>query len=119
MQVELQKQQSLAAKKFDEIQASISTQDQNSQAQESKSPGDRLRDLGREAVKGEIDELKEKLERRIKIQDLDEQLANAKNDVIKCLRENDRRPLDCWATVERFKEEVARLEDGWIQKLVD
>lgn len=50
---------------------------------------------------------------------LPESLESAKNDVVRCLRENDRRPLDCWREVEAFKEEVRKLEKSWVDKVVN
>jgi altered-inheritance-of-mitochondria protein 13 len=83
-----------------------------------KSEGDKLRELGREAVQNDVLELKKKLEQRKKVADLDKDVERAKEGVIKCLRDNDRRPLDCWKEVETFKEEVRRLESVWVEKIV-
>lgn len=52
------------------------------------------------------------------IEDLDTGVAKARDDVVKCLRGNDRRPLDCWEEVEAFKNEVRRVEVGWVEKVV-
>lgn len=83
-----------------------------------KSAGDTLRDLGREAVQNEVTELRKKLERRKRLADVDEGVDNAKSEVIRCLRENDRRPLDCYKEVERFREEVRRLESVWVENII-
>jgi altered-inheritance-of-mitochondria protein 13 len=83
-----------------------------------KSAGDTLRELGREAVQNDVKELRKKLEGRKKLADVDEGVEKAKSDVVRCLRENDRRPLDCWKEVEKFKEEVRRLEGVWVEKIV-
>jgi MICOS complex subunit MIC19 len=85
---------------------------------EGKSAGDTLRDLGREAVQNDVKELRKKLEQRKKLTAVDEGVENAKSEVVKCLRENDRRPLDCWKEVENFKNEVRRLEGVWVEKIV-
>jgi MICOS complex subunit MIC19 len=53
--------------------------------------------------------LRKKLEQRKKLTAVDEGVEKAKSEVVKCLRENDRRPLDCWKEVENFKNEVRRL----------
>lgn len=53
---------------------------------------------------------------RKKIVDLDKDVTKAKDDVVTCLRLNDRRPLDCWKEVETFKAEVARLERAFVEK---
>ena len=46
--------------------------------------------------------------------EVDKDVAKAKEDVTKCLRLNDRRPLDCWKEVEKFKAEVGRLEKKFV-----
>jgi altered-inheritance-of-mitochondria protein 13 len=83
-----------------------------------KSAGDTLRDLGREAVQNDVAELRKKLEGRKKLTEVDEGVEKAKSEVVRCLRDNDRRPLDCWREVEAFKEEVRRLEKSWVEKVV-
>ena len=40
---------------------------------------------------------------------VDGAVEKARQEVITCLRVNDRRPLDCWREVEDFKREVGRL----------
>ncbi|KHJ35864.1 putative duf1690 domain-containing protein [Erysiphe necator] len=126
---ELQRLKSVTAKEYAELQAKISDNEEtgqrhsndshgNDEASLSVKAGDRLRQLGREAVQGDILELKTKIEKSKHVRELDESVVKAKSEVISCLKENDRRPLDCWAQIEKFKNEVARLEDGWIQKVV-
>ena len=55
-----------------------------------------------------MEELKKKLEQRKKIKAEDEAVEKAKGELVKCLRGNDRRPLDCWKEVEVFRKEVRR-----------
>jgi len=112
---ELKRLQERAAKDFEELQAKISAQESS---KKEKSAGDTLRELGRESVQKDVTELRKKLEQRKRLTDVDEGVEKAKGDVIKCLRENDRRPLDCWKEVERFREEVRRLEGLWVEKIV-
>jgi altered-inheritance-of-mitochondria protein 13 len=84
--------------------------------------GDRLRDLGRESVLREIQTLKHKLKfRRLAegVVGTASEVSNVKEKLVKCLRENDRRPLDCWQEVEQFKSEVARLERGFLGKVME
>ncbi|KAK0668616.1 hypothetical protein QBC41DRAFT_251832 [Cercophora samala] len=70
-------------------------------------------------VSKEVQALQKKLEERKRIRSqLPESLENARSEVVRCLRENDRRPLDCWREVEAFKEEVRRVEKGWVEKVV-
>ncbi|KAK4242018.1 hypothetical protein C8A03DRAFT_29759 [Achaetomium macrosporum] len=72
----------------------------------------------RQEVSKQIKDLTSKLEERRKVRQLPDSVESARNEVVRCLRENDRRPLDCWREVEAFKEEVRRLEKGWVDKVV-
>jgi altered-inheritance-of-mitochondria protein 13 len=72
----------------------------------------------RQTVSKEVEQLKQKLESRRKVRDIPASVDAARGEVVRCLRENDRRPLDCWKEVEAFKEEVRRLEKGWVEKVV-
>ncbi len=83
-----------------------------------KAAGDKLRDLGRESIQRDIDELKRKLAGRKKLDELDKGVEKAKDDVLACLRINDRRPLDCWKEVEAFRREVGRLEKSFVDKVI-
>lgn len=65
----------------------------------------------------EVDELRRKLEERKKVRELPENVEKSRSAVIRCLRENDRRPLDCWQEVEDFKAEVKKLEKTWVDKV--
>ncbi|KAH8654513.1 putative altered inheritance of mitochondria protein 13, mitochondrial [Tricladium varicosporioides] len=112
---ELKKLQDQAAKDYEELQTKISSKEPE---KETKSAGDTLRDLGRESVQNDVKELRKKLEQRKKLADVDEGIEKAKSEVVKCLRNNDRRPLDCWKEVETFKQEVRRLEGMWVEKVV-
>ncbi|KAH9223289.1 hypothetical protein DL95DRAFT_380284 [Leptodontidium sp. 2 PMI_412] len=117
---ELKKLQDKASKDFEELSAKISAAEDSikSKASEGKSEGDHLRQLGREAVQNDVEGLRKKLEQRKKLADVDEGVERAKSEVVKCLRANDRRPLDCWREVEAFREEVRRLEGVWVEKIV-
>lgn len=90
--------------------------------QTAKVGGDGLRDLGRASVAREIEGLKEKLKgRRLTegvVGDMSE-VRTVKDRLVKCLRDNDRRPLDCWEEVAQFKREVARLERGFLGKVME
>ena len=114
---ELKKLQDRAAKDFAELSSKISAAE-TSASEKGKSAGDALRDLGRESVQNEVQELRKKLEQRKKLTDLGDEVEKAKGEVVRCLRENDRRPLDCYREVERFREEVRRLEGVWVEKIV-
>ncbi|KAG8408657.1 hypothetical protein J3458_019678 [Metarhizium acridum] len=65
----------------------------------------------------EVDELRRKLEERKKVRELPESVETTRGAVIRCLREHDRRPLDCWQEVEDFKAEVKKLEKSWVDKI--
>lgn len=61
------------------------------------------------------------MEKRKKVREigeLDAAVESAREEVVKCLRGNDRRPLDCWKEVEAFREGVRRLEVGWVESVV-
>ncbi|KAF2434820.1 putative altered inheritance of mitochondria protein 13, mitochondrial [Tothia fuscella] len=74
--------------------------------------------LSNSSVKKEIASLKEKLEKRKKVEAADPGVEKAKEALVQCLRINDRRPLDCWKEKEDFKREVGRLERAFVEKTV-
>ena len=74
--------------------------------------------LSSHAVSKEVTALRTKLEGRKKVRELPESVETARSEVVRCLRDNDRRPLDCWREVEQFKEEVRRLEQTWVNKVI-
>ncbi|KAL4794930.1 hypothetical protein BDV19DRAFT_364168 [Aspergillus venezuelensis] len=76
------------------------------------------KELSHQSVNADIEELRVKLEGRKKLAELSEPIAKAQKDVISCLRVNDRRPLDCWKEVADFKREVAKLEEGFVDRIV-
>jgi len=67
-------------------------------------------------VSKEVEELRKRLEARKQVRDLPAEVETARGEVVRCLREHDRRPLDCWEEVDRFKREVKKLEQGWVDK---
>ena len=62
-------------------------------------------------------DLKQKLERRTGIKTVPEGVEKAKEEVVRCLRVKDRRPLDCWKEVEAFRVEVGKLEAEFVQRV--
>ena len=78
-------------------------------------------DLSRASVQKEIEALKEKLRKRKVKEDVlgDKGVNAAKDDVVKCLRINDRRPLDCWKEVETFRREVGKLEGAFLGRVLE
>ena len=86
-----------------------------------KAEGDKLRDLGRQSVQKEIEELRKRLSQRRLKEDItnDKRVEKAKESVVRCLKLNDRRPLDCWQEVETFKKEVGRLEKEFLRRIIE
>jgi altered-inheritance-of-mitochondria protein 13 len=80
----------------------------------------KAKDMTRDIVTREIEALKKKLESRKKIfpHEIDPALNKAKEDVVTCLRLNDRRPLDCWQEVENFKTAVDRQAKEFVEKTI-
>ncbi|KAF1963026.1 hypothetical protein CC80DRAFT_103023 [Byssothecium circinans] len=78
----------------------------------------KARDMSNASVTKEIEALKKKLDARKKLEQADPAVNKAKEDVVNCLRTNDRRPLDCWKEVETFKREVGRLEKDFVERTI-
>jgi len=74
-------------------------------------------DTSSDSVKKEIESLRKKLEERKKVESMDSAVEKARNEVVGCLRLNDRRPLDCWKEVEDFRNEVGRLEREFVKRV--
>ncbi|KAI1176358.1 hypothetical protein F4777DRAFT_546739 [Nemania sp. FL0916] len=72
----------------------------------------------REKVSAEVEALRARLHKRKQLRPLPESVERARGDVVRCLLENDRRPLDCYQEVEAFKDEVRKLEKEWVDKVV-
>ncbi|KIH87594.1 hypothetical protein SPBR_05306 [Sporothrix brasiliensis 5110] len=72
------------------------------------------------SVSKEIAGLRARLEARQRdvARPLPEPVEAARSEVIRCLREHDRRPLDCYREVAAFKEEVRKLEATWVDRVV-
>lgn len=79
---------------------------------------ERKAELSHSSVSQEIAELKKKLESRKKMEQPDPDVEKAKEELVQCLRMNDRRPLDCWKEREAFKREVGRLEREFVERAV-
>lgn len=73
-------------------------------------------DLDSQAVQSDIEKLRRKLNGARKPREMDKDVKDAQEHVVECLRLNDRRPLDCWKEIERFKEEVAKLEADFVAR---
>ncbi|KAI0521138.1 hypothetical protein F5B22DRAFT_39851 [Xylaria bambusicola] len=72
----------------------------------------------RQTVSAEVEALRARLDKRKQLRPLPESVEKARGDVVRCLTENDRRPLNCYEEVEAFKEEVRKLEKSWVDKVV-
>lgn len=73
--------------------------------------------MTRHTVSKQVEELRHKLEERKQVRPLPENVEGARGEVVRCLMENDRRPLDCWQEVEKFKAEVKKMEQEWVNKV--
>ncbi|KIW70703.1 hypothetical protein PV04_02948 [Phialophora macrospora] len=69
-------------------------------------------------VQQEIEKLKQQLGQRKTLKELPKEVEDARQDVISCLRINDRKPLDCWKEVEIFKREVRKLEENYVSSVL-
>lgn len=80
-----------------------------------------MRDLSRSSVQAEIEKLRDMLEKRRLREDVvgDKEVGKAREEVVQCLRVNDRRPLDCWKEVEAFRREVGRLEGAFLGRVLE
>ncbi|KAI1343333.1 hypothetical protein F5Y15DRAFT_369718 [Xylariaceae sp. FL0016] len=88
------------------------------QATEGKDDGADSASKSSETVSKEVEALRARLDKRKQLRPLPEKVETARGEVVRCLMEHDRRPLDCWQEVETFKEEVRRLEKSWVDKVV-
>lgn len=71
-----------------------------------------------QAVSKEVETLRARLDKRKQLRPAPDSVERARGEVVRCLVEHDRRPLDCWQEVENFKEEVRRMEKSWVEKVV-
>lgn len=134
VQSELSRLESETSKRLSEVKESISVPDPTSDSSEPgaaapdqpSAKGDpetkasaKSKDLSSQNMEKEIVSLKEKLKRRRVKDDVvkDTGVEKAKGELVDCLRLKDRRPLDCWKEVHAFKEEVGRLEKGFLGKV--
>ncbi|KAL2396889.1 hypothetical protein ABEF93_004397 [Exophiala dermatitidis] len=69
-------------------------------------------------VQQEIEKLKQTLGQRKTLKELPKEVESARQDVVNCLRINDRRPLDCWKEVEIFKREVRKMEENYVESVL-
>ena len=79
---------------------------------------ERKAQLSHDGVSKEVEELRRKLAARKKLEQLDPAVEKARDDLVQCLRINDRRPLDCWEQREAFKQAVGRLEKEFVERTI-
>ncbi|KAK6508059.1 hypothetical protein TWF506_010167 [Arthrobotrys conoides] len=104
----------------DELQRLQNKEDQISKAMDQQIATEAEEDphLNRSSVSRSITALSQKLNNESRPIDQSEVVKRAETAVVRCLRLNDRRPLDCWKEVEEFKREVTRLESAFVNKIV-
>ena len=119
----------------EEISSEISTPADNQPP--SEAPGSRLPELpgvpppadavARENVRNDqssakvledLSKLRKDLDQRKKVREMPRELEKARQELVGCLKKNDRRPLDCWREVEAFKAGVGRMEQDFMGKLL-
>ncbi|KAI9828312.1 MAG: hypothetical protein M1832_002740 [Thelocarpon impressellum] len=110
---ELQRLQAREAQALRDLEDKISAEPASS---DDGRKGGESSDLGRAGVQRDIATLRQRLDGRRKLEELDRDVARAKDEVVQCLRTHERRPLDCWKEVEAFRKEVGRLERGFVDR---
>ncbi|KTW29712.1 hypothetical protein T552_00919 [Pneumocystis carinii B80] len=68
------------------------------------------------SLKDEMLKLEENTKGMFQIRDMNEKLLKKKEEVINCLKENERRPLNCDEIVKAFRKEVDLLKDEFVDK---
>ena len=66
----------------------------------------------------ELEKLRKGLSERKKVREMPREVKRAREELVGCLRKNDRRPLDCWREVEAFKGVVAKMEEDFIGRVL-
>jgi altered-inheritance-of-mitochondria protein 13 len=71
-------------------------------------------ELSSVTLEGDIKELRKKFV-GIKDTKTDLEARKAREELVSCLKLNDRRALDCWWEVKQFKDKVAKLEREFVE----
>lgn len=66
----------------------------------------------------DIEKLKSSLGQRKTVKEIPKEVEKARDDLVGCLRVNDRKPLDCWKEVEVFKGKVRELEEKFLGEVL-
>jgi len=115
VQSELQRLQS----REDAVFAELSRAEQTASLIDGPGTDPDLLSVSRVALSHRVSEIRDRLERfPSKKRPEDEETKKTREELVNCLRVNDRRPLDCWGEVERFKEVVRRREGGFVLRVV-
>ncbi|KAK7917047.1 hypothetical protein PG985_010655 [Apiospora marii] len=91
---------------------------QKASAEDEKKLQEETDGKNRHTVSKEVEALRTRLDKRKQLRVLPDSVERARAGVLECLRDNDRRPLNCWQEVENFREEVRRLEKEWVDRVV-
>lgn len=91
---------------------------QKAQAAEDEKHQTETDEKNRHTVSKEVEALRSRLDKRKQLRVLPDSVERARTGVLECLRDNDRRPLNCWQEVENFRDEVRRLEKEWVDRVV-
>ncbi|KAK6333592.1 hypothetical protein TWF718_011398 [Orbilia javanica] len=104
----------------DELQRLQNKEDQVSKITDEQIAKESMDDhqIDRSSVTRSISTLSQKLRDQSGSAGQSEAVKQAEAAVVRCLRLNDRRPLDCWREVEEFKREVTQLESVFVNKVV-
>lgn len=85
---------------------------------DAKARDDALQGQSSAKVFEELEKLKKGLDERKKVREMPRDVEKAREELVGCLRRNDRRPLDCWREVEAFKGSVNKMEEDFIGKVL-
>jgi MICOS complex subunit MIC19 len=69
-------------------------------------------------VFSELEKLRKGLDERKKVREMPRDVERAREELVGCLRTNDRWPLDCWREVEAFKASVSKMEEDFIERVL-
>ncbi|KAF8425255.1 putative altered inheritance of mitochondria protein 13, mitochondrial [Tirmania nivea] len=100
----------------DELLSQLSTAPTPASTTNGADPADALA-LSRDSLAQKVAEIKHRLENipgGRGIAEEDDEVKRARGEVVNCLKERDRRPLDCWAEVQAFRDVARRREKGFV-----
>lgn len=66
----------------------------------------------------ELEKLRRGLNERKKVREMPRDVEKAREELVGCLKKNDRRPLDCWREVDAFKGSVSKMEEDFIGRVL-